>query len=206
MRLYKYWCIYTSRNSWPHQTAEWAAKHPRAWLFFIHCWAIKNTAWSYIMQGSYKVSSINFVLTVHVQFLKALHAHNKIRDVRTEVFLRPRLKTQLSKVFSKSLFLFHAAWTALNRGHVSTFLPGPLLFCLDYFLLLSWRYWMRRSVRLSHRGFSAVKCGDLDKPSAVCSGRPDTWANTAARWSVISYGNQHQPGRFCQRTKENASN
>lgn len=41
---------------------------------------------------------------------------------------------------------------------------------------------------------------------AVCSGRPDTWANTAARWSVISYGNQHQPGRFCQRTKENASN
>lgn len=48
--------------------------------------------------------------------------------------------------------------------------------------------------------------GDPDKPFAVCSGRPDTWANTAAQWSVISYGKQHQPGRFCQSTKENASN
>lgn len=43
-------------------------------------------------------------------------------------------------------------------------------------------------------------------PLLSAAGRPDTWANTAAQWSVISYGNQHQPGRFCQRTKENASN
>lgn len=137
--------------------------------------------------------------------------HNKTLDIRQmsvpESFkVGSFLKTTFKNTTLYFLFLFLAAWDVLNTGHVSTFQQRALLF-FHYFLeVLSRRYWMKRSVQLRHRSFSNVKFGDLDKPFAVCSGRPDTWANTAAQWSVISYGNQHQPGRFCQRTKENASN
>lgn len=130
-----------------------------------------------------------------------------VRVLKVGSFLKTTFKTQLWRVFWMSPFQFLGAWDVLNTGQVSTFQQGTLLFWHNCFLeALSWRYWMKQSAQLRRKSFSNVKLGEMDKPFAVCSGRPDTWANTAAQWSVISYGNQHQPGRFCQHTKENASN
>ena len=122
-----------------------------------------------------------------------------LRVLRSEVFLRPRLKTLLC-IFSSYFLQPEMSWI---QGMFQHFNKGHCYFVtIVFYFFLSWRYWMKRSVQLRHRSFSNVEFGDLDKPSAVCSGRPDTWANTAAQWSVISYGNQHQPGRFCQRSQK----